>query len=305
MQDKFQLPQSLHNEIFKGILKDELDASTSVQSPKIVILGGQPGSGKSKIFDFAKNNIFNNNNVVSINGDDYRSLHPQANEIFALYDKRFAEFTDPDVRLWTSGLLEACVNNKRNIIVETTMRNQQPLASTISKLKHIGYTIALMVSAVQDKISRVNIVKRYEEQRIKYGIGRWTPFEIHDEAYHNFPKNVSFFENSSPIDSITVFDRNVNILYNIESNSNCFVKSIKSNSKKNAFNSILNVRQQPLNTEDIKYITNSVEFIRKAMIKRDALEEFLTLSKILLSKQKAKDLKDENDEQSNNFKPRM
>jgi predicted ABC-type ATPase len=304
LQDKFKLPQILHDKLFKGILKDGLDASTSVQSPKIIILGGQHGSGKSKIFDYATKKFFKDNNVVSINGDDYRLLHPQAKYIFALYDKRFAEFTDPDVRLWTSGLLKACVNNRRNIIFETTMRNQQPLASTISNLKHIGYTIDLMVNAVQDKISKVNIVKRYEEQRIKYGIGRWTPFEIHDEAYINLPNNVSFFENSTPIDSITIFVRNVKILYKNEASLNNSVKSINHNCKNNASDYILNVRKEPLNSEDIRYITDSIEFIRNAMYKRDATDEFISLSTLLLSKQSKNHEKDSNPLTSN-FKPRM
>jgi tRNA uridine 5-carbamoylmethylation protein Kti12 len=116
MKEKYQLSLSIHNDLYNTIVKDQLDKTTRVESPIIVILGGQPGSGKSKIFDYAKNQIFNNDNVLSINGDDYRMLHPDTDNIFTLYDKKYAEFTDLDGRLWTSRLLEECVKSRRNII---------------------------------------------------------------------------------------------------------------------------------------------------------------------------------------------
>lgn len=124
----------MHEKIYKDILIRKLNTSTNVQAPKIVIIGGQPGSGKSKIFDYAQSEIFNNDNVAQVNGDDYRMYHPCASEIFALYDKQFSELTDPDVRLWTSRLLEELVISRRNIIFETTMRNKEPLASRVHRI---------------------------------------------------------------------------------------------------------------------------------------------------------------------------
>lgn len=116
--------------------------------------------------------IFNNEPVATINGDDYRISHPKADEIYRKHDKAFAEMTDPDVRVWTSRLLEAAIEGRRNIIFEATMRNKEPLMSTMKDLKAEGYRIDIMVMAVNDQTSRIGIVKRYEDKKATGEIAR-------------------------------------------------------------------------------------------------------------------------------------
>jgi hypothetical protein len=82
------------------------------------------------------------------------------------------------------------------------MRNREPLMSTIDHLREKGYMIDIMVMAVHESVSRAGIVKRYENQRARGGIARWTAFEAHDEAYRNMPETVGVIESQSPVDSV-------------------------------------------------------------------------------------------------------
>jgi predicted ABC-type ATPase len=214
--ERYKLSKEDHIKIFHGLLNDMLVGTEYQEQPRIIILGGQPGSGKSKLTEIARNSVFENQPVAIINGDDYRAYHPNAREIYERHDEKFAEMTDHDVRKWTSELLGAAINEKRNIIFEATMRNKEPLMTTIKYLKEQGYQIGIMVMAVNEQISRVRIVERYENQKAEGGIARWTPMESHDEAYKNMPHTAAAIENNSSIDSISVYNRAGEILYKNE-----------------------------------------------------------------------------------------
>ena len=156
--DSYKIPKEDHERVFQRLLNKMLEQSDPNGQPRIVILGGQPGSGKSKLTDIAGKTVFENHSVAVINGDDYRTFHPRAEEIFKNHDRQFAELTDPDVRVWTPRLLGAAIQGRRNIIFEATMRNREPLMSSIDHFKEAGYTIDVMVMAVNEKISSISTV---------------------------------------------------------------------------------------------------------------------------------------------------
>jgi predicted ABC-type ATPase len=271
----YKLSDKQHEEIFLEILKGMLSATELQKNPRIVILGGQPGSGKSKLTDIAREFFFNDQPVAVINGDDYRVLHPKAQEIFNLYDKRFAEMTDPDVRAWTPRLLGAAIQGKRDIIFEATMRNREPLMSTINYLKENGYTIDVMVMAVHERVSRAGIVKRYENQKAKGGIARWTPFEAHDEAYGNMPETAEAIENQSPIDSIRVYNRAGEVLYSNERESGVLKPTLP---WLNAKAAILRERDRPLSMSEERLLKENIKDIQKMMESRGAGKDFKEIS---------------------------
>jgi predicted ABC-type ATPase len=280
--EAYRLSKIDHEIIFNSLLKDLLGKTSSQELPRIVILGGQPGSGKSKLTDIAKEMIFDNQPVAVINGDDYRMAHPKAEEIFKKHDKAFAEMTDPDVRGWTPRLLGAAIQGTRNIIFEATMRNREPLMSTINHLKENGYIIDVMVMAVHERMSRAGIVKRYENQKAKGGIARWTSFEAHDEAYRNMPETVEAIEKQSPIDSIRVYNRAGDALYSNERKAGVFKSSLP---WQNAKAAILKERDRPLSMSEERLLQENVKDIQRMMEKRGAGKDFKEItSKLSVSR---------------------
>ncbi|MDR3279425.1 MAG: zeta toxin family protein [Synergistaceae bacterium] len=275
--ERYKLPKEDHEYIFRGLLDDMLADTVPQEQPRIVILGGQPGSGKSRLTEIARENVFDNQPVAVINGDDYRAYHPQAENIYRQHDKGFAEMTDPDVRKWTPRLLGAAVKEKRNIIFEATMRNKEPLMSTIEYLKEQGYQIGVMVMAVHEQVSSVRIVNRYEDQKAKGGIARWTPMENHDEAFGNMPQTAEAIERNSPIDSISVYNRAGEEIYRNESAENTFRRPSPG---MGAGKAVKEERKRPLSLDERKTIQSKIEDIREKMSNRGANAEFETLKKI-------------------------
>jgi predicted ABC-type ATPase len=267
----YKLPGEIHENIFNDLLEEMFRYSAAQEKPRIVILGGQPGSGKSCLIELARKDIFDNQPVAVINGDDYRAYHPNAKEIYKEHDKAFAEMTDPDVRIWTARLLDAAINGKRNIIFEATMRNKEPLMSTIKYLKDEGYRIDVMVMAVNDRLSRAGILKRYEDKKSTGEIARWTPFDAHDEAYGNMPDTVEAIEERSPIDSIRVYNRASELLYGSEREDGVFKRDMP---WLNAKAAILEERDRSLSASEEKHLQASIKDIQKMMENRGAGKDF-------------------------------
>ncbi|ACM60019.1 zeta toxin [Caldicellulosiruptor bescii] len=114
-ENLYKLNSKEHDKVLHDIREKIFENKSPVDYPKIIILGGQPGAGKSKIITLSENEFFKDGNVVKINGDDFRKYHPKAEEIFKNYNKLFAKLTDPDVREWTLKIFEESMDKKFNI----------------------------------------------------------------------------------------------------------------------------------------------------------------------------------------------
>lgn len=243
-ENKYKLSSADHERVYQELEAEMLSSTTPADEPRVVILGGQPGAGKSNLIKLAQQEIFKGDSVATINGDDYREAHPHSKQILKENDKEYATNTDPDVREWTRRLLDSAIKNKRNIIFEGTMRNPQPLMSTIEHIKEQGYKIDIMIMAVQEKVSRLGVIDRYEKQKERNGYGRLTSMESHDEAARNLPNTAAEIEQKSPIDSISVYNRACECLYR---NDHCQEKTSPGKDVKTAIRSEV---LRPLSVEE-------------------------------------------------------
>lgn len=187
MDESFKLSEADHDRYYRDIEADLLAPRRPVSHPRVVITGGQPGSGKSKLLEQSRKD-FPDGNVVVINGDDLRAYHPKAEEIFNLDYKRFAERTDPDGREWTRKLFDRAIETWRNIVFESTMREAGPIAKTMERLRTEGYHLTAKVVATHERMSTTGIFRRYEEQKAEKGYGCWSELTSHDAGYEGGQK---------------------------------------------------------------------------------------------------------------------
>ena len=64
-----------YNKIKKLVTKGK----TGVSNPITIVLGGQPGAGKSGIYNLARERF--NGNIVELDCDKFREFHPNADEL--------------------------------------------------------------------------------------------------------------------------------------------------------------------------------------------------------------------------------
>lgn len=208
----FKLTRAEHDRVFEQIRQDSMIGVEPVDRPRAVILGGQPGSGKSAALEAAKAE-FDDFNVLVINGDEYRYRHPNVKEIQAGGEKDFAKHTDPDAREWTRKLFEHGIEEKANILFEGTMRESNPLGSTLATLIKHGFDVTAKVVAVHHPVSLTAVLFRYEEMKNATGFGRWVDPSAHQAAFDGMPKTLEHIEQNKLAHHVEVVDRQGKTLY--------------------------------------------------------------------------------------------
>ena len=209
--DKFKLNKETHDIIYKMLENEIFSGKKKSNIPKAVVLGGQPGAGKSILIDIAKKE-FLDNNVVIINGDELRRVHPDSKKILKEHEKEYAFYTDADVRVWTSDLFKKAIKDKYNIIFEGTMRTNA-ICNTLRELKDNGFFVEIKVLSVNGIDSIISTMERYENQKKFEGHGRVTPSESHKNAYYRMLDTLETIEKQKCFDTLEVLTRDCDIIY--------------------------------------------------------------------------------------------
>lgn len=211
MTDEYKLDEETHNTILKDLKENTFAGVNPVDNPQFHVSGGQPAAGKSVLIQAAAKEMPDGNYVI-INGDEFRYAHPQAQEIFEKHDKEFSAYTDPDVRTWTSSVLEGAVDNQYNIIFEGTMRTNR-ICDTIKDLRAKNYHVHIKAMAVNELESGLSIHQRYEDMLEKSSIARFTERKNHDAAYTGMPQTLQQIEDEKLYDSLTVYKRDGSVVF--------------------------------------------------------------------------------------------
>jgi predicted ABC-type ATPase len=152
-----------------------------VSNPKVVILGGQPGSGKGELTTQALIKI--SRNSVICNADDYRDLHPKIKEIKELQPQYYPDLTSKFAQDCNNLLRQHCEEYHLNYILETTFSSGKRMNDTIREMRSRGYDVSMMLLAVHHNLSFLGTKLRYESMFAQSGFGRTVSKKQHDERY--------------------------------------------------------------------------------------------------------------------------
>lgn len=207
---KYSLSQSKVEEITKTILKILTFNKTPNENPLAIIVGGQPGSGKTALISYTKQ-LSAFRNFITIDNDFFRSFHPQADEIRQHHPSLFTQATDQLGMGITEYVINYCLENKFDIILHQTLKNNRIGDDAICSLKENGYTVGVRVFAVPFYESSMSQIERYLGQAEKLGYCRFATQEGHLKAYLGLPNTVDYLERNGFYDFIQVFKRSEDI----------------------------------------------------------------------------------------------
>lgn len=207
---------------FKEILEYYKSMYSPTENPKVILLGGQPGAGKSGL----ENMINIKKNYVSISGDDYREYHPRFKEINLEHGREASKYTQQWAAEITEKLIRELGKEKYNLIIEGTLRTAELPLKEASAFKKAGYEVELNVVIVKPEKSRLGTLERYEAMLKQNKVPRMTPKEHHDLVVNNIGNNLEIIYNSKAFDNIKLFDRENHLLYNYKENPNINPKDI-------------------------------------------------------------------------------
>lgn len=225
-RDQYELDEATARRIYREDIREDLFQNAKpASSPAFVLLGGQPGAGKTASQRAIESGFAGKEGIVAIIGDDFRRFHPLNNELMARDDKTAAIYTGPDSGRWVRMAAEDARAGHYNVLMETTLRQPAVATSTMQAFKEAGYRTELRVLAVPWELSEQGIQARYELQKMDRGIGRMTPAESHRVAFENLPTSVRAVEEGKLADRILVVRRDGSPIYENHLNNGQWARS--------------------------------------------------------------------------------
>jgi len=180
---------------------------TSPENPIAIIIGAQPGSGKSLLENVARDELVNNGVICSL--DELREFHPHADKIRSDYEAYYPVLTGDYAWKWREGLMAYCVANRLNFILEVTFANGADINKMMQILKENEYRVDLKLLAVHPKLSLLGTQARYEKQKLDEASGRIISKEDHDERYSKLVPSLIQVQNAALYDKMQIYGRNV------------------------------------------------------------------------------------------------
>lgn len=208
--------------------------------PLGVVLGGQPGAGKSELIKQIL--VTFGDNFVVINGDEFRKMHPNFNELKIKYGKDYPKYTADFTGKMVEYLIKKAIANRYNIIVEGTFRTSETPIATLKSMKINGYKTKVYIQTCSKELSWRNCKERYESMyHVIKEEARWTDKNHHDLVCQNLSKNIKVVCKSGLVDEISIFFRHENnkneLLYTgIEPNTNKLDKLLGINTLNKTYN---------------------------------------------------------------------
>lgn len=176
------------------------------ERPIGVVLGGQPAAGKASLIRYLRQ-TYNSAKFIVINGDEYRQFHPRAQKISETYGQDAPKYTQAFSNALVEHLKAECLRLGCNFIIEGTMRSFEVIRKTAQQIKQAGFSCEAHVLAVHRNDSLLGIFQRFEGDKQRTGIGRFSPVDVHDEAYRQIPVNLSRAQREGLFDRIAIYTR--------------------------------------------------------------------------------------------------
>ena len=212
MEDFTEYTMYEFNRCYQKIKQIAVDQKEPVEKPEAVILGGQPGAGKSSMIKHFESLIADKGTAV-ISGDDFRKLHPHFDQLYAQYGDDYVNYTQKFSSQVTERLIDELSREKYNLIIEGTLRTSAVPIRTAELLKSRGYHVELAVMAVPPILSYVGTIERYERMKVIGTTPRMTTKMQHDNTVNAIVESIEKVYKSGVFDDISLQNRKSECLY--------------------------------------------------------------------------------------------
>lgn len=205
---------------FQKALKRNIRAltrgKTISSTPKAVLLGGQSGAGKTTIHRIKQKEF--QGNIIIIDGDSFRSQHPNYLALQEEYGKDSVDYTKDFAGKMVEHLIDELSKQSYHLLIEGTLRTTEVPRKTAQLLTSRGYQVSLALIETKPELSYLSTLIRYEEfYDIDPSQARATPKEHHDGIVEHLVDNIRELENDKLFNRIQIYQRDRTCIYDSES----------------------------------------------------------------------------------------
>lgn len=187
-----------------------------VERPTAILLGGQPGAGKTPRQHQADREFFGKGGVAKIIGDDLRAFLPHYRRLQRENDQTAAFYTDRDSGRLVEMALTDAAKRRVNVLVEGTMRSPDVVAATLQRFRDAGYQTEARALAVSPELSSLGIMQRYIAQKESRGVGRMTTPQAHQAALDGMVDTLDRLQDGRLADRLTIYRRGGEVIHTFD-----------------------------------------------------------------------------------------
>lgn len=185
----------------------ELRYTSAVESPRAILTGGQPGSGKSYIVDHLAVTLPPAGGIITIDPDAIRPELPYMRDRIAAGDLDIPNAANVDAGTVAYRLVQIAKAERRNLLIDGTLQNTERAVGLARELADAGYQVELHGMAVYPDLSHARTYTRREAQiaASPTGFGRGVSDEFHDQAVAGFTKTVAAYQVDKLVTTIALY----------------------------------------------------------------------------------------------------
>jgi len=217
------------------------------ERPTIMLVGGQPGAGKTTATETATAELYQKGGVIHVDADVF---HLQINNIKK--DQFTTSQTHEDCKKIAMRVRDYAFEGKRNILEEGLFRHHDSLSSLAERAHKYGYTCEIIAIATSREQSRLSVLERREVFRDTFGYVRDVPESKQDAGYEGITENL--LKDGGKLDRVRVMDRAGALLYDSAGGGQC--RSVYEGLEKG----------RSLSDEQVASITKQWEALRQACV---------------------------------------
>ena len=180
--------------------------SSAQDQPRVVLVGGQPGAGKSAGGELVRDELKAQGGFVHVDADRMRERIPLGTARLPSSE------TQADAGRLANALRLMAIEARRNIVEEGTFRNPQSVQRFVDRLQEQGYKVEMVVVATSREESLLGIYQRHERQhQVGNPNPRYVAEDYHDAAMQWFSATVS--QLAHQLDRLRIINRGGQLLY--------------------------------------------------------------------------------------------
>lgn len=185
---------------------------TTSSQPEAILLSGQSGAGKTTIHRVKQREF--QGNIIIIDGDSYRSFHPNYLDLQEKYGKDSVDYTKVFAGKMVEYLVDELSKLGYYLLIEGTLRTTEVPRKTAQLLTTRGYQVSLTLIATKPELSYLSTLIRYEElYAIDPSHARATPKAHHDGIVEHLVDNLRELENDQLFNQIQIYQRDRSCVY--------------------------------------------------------------------------------------------
>ncbi|MFD3700725.1 zeta toxin family protein [Streptomyces sp. NPDC058646] len=205
------LGEAEHQQILAACLPQWTAGAVPQDQPVLVVVAGQPGSGKTTIAELLHTALSARGGAVRISSDLYKSAHRKYARLREQDVRTAGTGVRPDTRRWQAEVEAYARSARLDVVLELALADPSEIRAVSAVYRAAGYRIELVVLAVADAVSQLAVLQRF------FGPdGRYVAWDNQDACTTGLPKTVALVEAERLVDRVMVVRRGLVPLYDNE-----------------------------------------------------------------------------------------